>query len=191
MSRDERRQAIVASATPLFIQKGASVTTAEIAAAAGIAEGTIFRAFPDKAALIHETLRVTLDPSDTCHALEKIDRAVSLEAQLTEAAELLASRFSRITALMEVLRALPDAHSGDSQQTRGLAVDSISRISASLTSLFARHQPALAIEPGKAAAAFRSLVFGRSHPILGPAEVLTVDEVVSVILSGVQQGEAG
>ena len=44
---------IVDAVVPLLLEHGGDVTTRQIAEAAGIAEGTIFRVFPDKAALLH------------------------------------------------------------------------------------------------------------------------------------------
>src|SRR5215207_6406848 len=52
MSPDERRKAILDALIPLLLERGGDVTTKEIAQAAGIAEGTIFRVFPDKATLL-------------------------------------------------------------------------------------------------------------------------------------------
>ena len=52
MAADDRRQAIVDAVVPLLLEQGGDVTTRQIAEAAGIAEGTIFRVFPDKAALL-------------------------------------------------------------------------------------------------------------------------------------------
>ena len=52
MSPDERRKAIVTALVPLLVERGGEVTTREIAQAAGIAEGTIFRVFPDKKSLL-------------------------------------------------------------------------------------------------------------------------------------------
>ena len=45
---DERRSMIVAAALPLLLEHGEMVKTRDIAAAAGIAEGTIFRVFATK-----------------------------------------------------------------------------------------------------------------------------------------------
>ena len=52
MAPDDRRRAIVDAVVPLLLEHGGDVTTRQIAEAAGIAEGTIFRVFPDKPALL-------------------------------------------------------------------------------------------------------------------------------------------
>src|SRR3954453_14923350 len=51
LAPEDRREAIVDAVLPLVVAEGGQVTTRQIADAAGIAEGTIFRAFPDKRAL--------------------------------------------------------------------------------------------------------------------------------------------
>src|SRR5690606_40981582 len=48
LSRADRRNAIAAATVPLLVEHGAAVTTRQIADAAGVAEGTLFRAFADK-----------------------------------------------------------------------------------------------------------------------------------------------
>ncbi len=45
---DERRAMIIEAMLPLLLEHGEMVTTRQIAEAAGIAEGTIFRVFADK-----------------------------------------------------------------------------------------------------------------------------------------------
>src|SRR5215470_17639475 len=59
LDSDERRKAIVAAAVPLFARKGfAGTTTKELAEAAGISEGLLFRHFPSKKHLYGEILRL-------------------------------------------------------------------------------------------------------------------------------------
>ena len=60
---EERRAALVETTLHLLIEHGPSVTTRQIAEAAGIAEGTIFRAFPDKEHLIEAVVERVLEPS--------------------------------------------------------------------------------------------------------------------------------
>ena len=53
--RTDTRQALIDAAREVFLQHGfARATTKEIAQAAGVAEGTIYRHFDDKYALFHE-----------------------------------------------------------------------------------------------------------------------------------------
>ena len=55
LDSDERRQAIVDTAVPLFARKGfAGTTTRELAEAAGISEALLFRHFPSKHLLYRE-----------------------------------------------------------------------------------------------------------------------------------------
>ena len=48
MSPDERRAALIDATLPLLLEHGRGVTTRQIAEAAGVAEGTIFRVFDSK-----------------------------------------------------------------------------------------------------------------------------------------------
>jgi len=58
LDSDERRQAIVDAAVPLFARKGfAGTTTPELAEAAGISEALLFRHFPSKQLLYREILQ--------------------------------------------------------------------------------------------------------------------------------------
>ncbi|MGH8872233.1 MAG: TetR/AcrR family transcriptional regulator [Acidimicrobiia bacterium] len=188
LAPDDRRRAIVEAVIPLLVDRGQAVTTRQMAEAAGIAEGTIFRVFPDKGALIHEAVRVSIDPEPIKRQLADIYPDAPLDVQLAEAARILLERFQTVVALLSVLRTLPP--SGESHHSPGpppfVAVANAA-INESLTEIFERHRERLRIEPARAAAAFRGLILASGHPTMTLTERLTIDEVVSVLLSGVAE----
>lgn len=191
MSPDDRRRAIVDAVIPLLTEHGATVTTRQMAEAAGVAEGTIFRVFPDKCALIHEAVKVTMDPGPAQRELASIDPGSPFDEQLRRATRIMLRRLQEIIALMTVLRTMPPA---EGKQTTGpppFIAEANAAIVKALTKLFERHRSELRITPARAAVVFRGLIFATGHPGTTNAEKLTIDEIVSVLLTGIaQRGEA-
>lgn len=66
MSPEQRRAMIIQAAIPLITEYGSAVTTAKIARAAGIGEGTVFRVFADKDELLQACIAEALSPSTPC-----------------------------------------------------------------------------------------------------------------------------
>src|SRR5262245_28017158 len=89
---EERRSTIVAAALPLLLEHGDRVTSRQIAEAAGIAEGTIFRVFADKDELIVAVLEAALDPAPFDTAVAEIPADLEFEAALTAAAMIMQQR---------------------------------------------------------------------------------------------------
>ena len=79
---DERRAAILLAVRPLLLERGAAVTSRELAEAAGVAEGTLFRVFTDKVTLVREAVLAAVDPAAAVPALAAIDRALPLRDRL-------------------------------------------------------------------------------------------------------------
>jgi len=186
LAADDRRRAIVEAVIPLLVDRGAAVTTRQMAEAAGIAEGTIFRVFPDKSALIFEAVKVSVDPTPIQRQLSEIYPAAPIEGQLAEAARILLERFEVVISLLSILRTLPSSsHAHHSPGPPPFVAVANAAINQSLTEIFERHRDQLRIEPSRAAAVLRGLILASGHPTIGLGERLTVDEIVGVLLTGV------
>jgi len=90
---------IVRAVLPLVVEHGAAVTTAQMAQAAGIGEGTIFRVFEDKDELLEACLLEALRPDAALEQIAEISLDQPLAARLAEAAGALSAHLERMGAL--------------------------------------------------------------------------------------------
>jgi AcrR family transcriptional regulator len=148
---DERRAAIVAAVLPLYVEQGEALTTRQMAVAAGVAEGTLFKAFADKDELVEAVIEAALDPAEFEQSVRAIDPALPFEEQLLAAVDLLQRRTLRIWAVM----------SGTIHKPRHRP-----RTSAALTELFERHTDRIVLEPAEAARLLWATTFALTQPLL-------------------------
>jgi AcrR family transcriptional regulator len=185
LAPEERRKSIVEAVTPLLLERGSRVTTAEMAQAAGIAEGTIFRVFPDKAALIRAAMEASFDPAPELEGLARIERDLPFEIKLRKVATILLNRAERVHALAAVLRSLPHQSHRHMSQAHGRAMKANSVLFRGLTELFDEEADTLAVEPARAAAALRGLLYSVNFPLNDPSECLSPDDAIAILLKGV------
>lgn len=185
LAPEDRRRAIVEAITPLLIDRGQAVTTREMAEAAGVAEGTIFKVFPDKSSVIHEAVRASIDPEPVIRQLGQIYPEAPLEIQLAEAARILVEQMDRVLALFSTVRTLHPPGEAHPTSPPSFVTEANAAINRALTGLFDRHRDRLRIEPEKAAAAFRGLIVGTGHPAMGFSQRLAINEVVEILLTGI------
>jgi len=176
---EERRSAIVAATLPLFLEQGAAVTTREIAQAAGIAEGTIFRVFDDKHALLDAVIEAALDTTPTNAAIATISPDLDFEQRLVAAVDILRER---VLYLFRVFGAASGTTRGGQQRGRDLPA---------LTAIFASESAHLSRPPAEAARILRGLAFACVHPSFGADDPLTSEEIVAVLLDGIRPTDAG
>lgn len=170
---EARRSMIVDATIPLLIEHGEMVTTRQIATAAGIAEGTIFRAFADKDELVAAALDAVLDPRPLEEALAAIDPSLSLHDVVTQAVAVFQRRQAEVWRVVSGVRSrLVDP------ATKPLSD------SPALTQLLAAHRAELAVTPRRAARALKALVLAMSHPMVA-AQPAPASEVADRFLYGV------
>jgi AcrR family transcriptional regulator len=103
LSTDDRRAMIVDAVIPLLMEHGRAVTTRQIADAADVAEGTIFRVFADKDALIDAAVDKFLDATAANRQLRAIDPELPLEAKINDILFQLRSRMKGIFGIMSAV----------------------------------------------------------------------------------------
>ncbi|HEY3722214.1 MAG TPA: TetR/AcrR family transcriptional regulator [Acidimicrobiia bacterium] len=179
----ERRAEIIAATLPLLLAHGASVTTRQIAEAAGIAEGTIFRVFPDKESLVEAAVDRAVDSTASDAALDAIDRSLPLEARLVAAVEILRRRVADLWQLRTAL-GMMHVSSGGPSMTERHAPDLTP-----LAALFVADRDQVRGEPLEAAHLLRGLTIAGTHPALILNEPLSSAEIVSLFLDGIRNRE--
>ncbi len=182
---DDRRRAIVEAVIPLLLEKGSTLTSREMAEAAGVAEGTIFSVFPDKPAVIIEAVKVTMDPTPFRSAMAGVSAADPLEDQLESVAVILLERSERIGTLVGVLRTIQPTGAGKPAEAHRFVMESNAAILTALTELLDRHRESLRVEPGRAAVAFLGFVFANAHPLMAADAKPGASEIVDMLLHGI------
>jgi AcrR family transcriptional regulator len=197
MTPDDRRKAIVSVLVPLIAERGGDVSTKEIAAAAGIAEGTIFRVFPDKRSLMLAAAEEAINPADGQRAFDDaIAGLTTLGEKVVVVAERVQQRMHLTMSVMIATRSHLMATHDHATAPAGkpgpppFVVKAQADLNMRLTGLFEAHRKELAVSPDVAAAALRSLVFGAGRFELGLGPSLTPVQIADLVLNGVLRRES-
>lgn len=181
LSPDDRRAALVTATVPLLVEHGRTVTTKQIADAAGIAEGTIFRVFDSKDDLVAAALDEALDLEPFIRQLEGVDPDQPLGALLLEVVELFQHRFERVFTLMTRMGMI-----GPPKARRHMESER-ERVGLILQALAEPHRDLLRVPPAQLMHMVRLLTFSGTHPHISDGHPLTAADIVDTVLNGVLQ----
>lgn len=181
---DERRAALIAATRDALLEHGAVPTTKQIAAAAGVAEGTIFRVFDSKEALLDAVMIESFDPDELLAQIDGIDPALPLRERLYRFTELVQARFQRIFGLMDALGLVAPPHTRDRDAHRR-AKDGGPAVMARLHDVIGDDADQLSVPPEEAIHLLRLLTFSGSHPHISDGHVLSPQRIVDVLLDGI------
>jgi AcrR family transcriptional regulator len=185
---EDRRQAIIEAVVPLLIEHGPTATTRQIAEAAGVAEGTLFRVFPDKRALLFAVAEHLLDPDRGEATLaDAVADAADLESKVIATIEQSRARMEQVLTVMTALRHIAhDEGGGDKPPSPPAFLVEANRrfLDAIADHVFAPHADELRVTPQEAALVLRSLVFGMWHPGTSAESRMSADQLASILLKG-------
>jgi AcrR family transcriptional regulator len=173
LAPDDRRAAILDAVIPLLEERGRDVSTKQMAEAAGVAEGTLFRAFGDKESILAAAFERYIDPEPFRDHLRAIDPAEPTEAKIRQVVTLFVDRFSSVVRFAIVM-AMPSGPVPSPEEFRNSVWFQV------VSRLFAPGELAI---PAETFAFFvRQLSLGAALP---GAPSIPVDDLVRLIIGGV------
>ena len=177
----DRREALVEATLPLLRVHGRAVTTRQIAEAAGVAEGTIFRVFDSKEELVEAALSRAFEPGRFVEQVAAVDASLPVRDRMVALTTLLQCRFTEIFGLMRAVgmvappkrRHHTEEHAAWRRQVDDLMVE-----------LIGSDADRLAVPPEEFVHALRLLTFSASHEEIADGRLLSPDRIVAVVLEG-------
>jgi AcrR family transcriptional regulator len=185
MTAEDRRAALAEATLPLLLEHGRAVTTKQIADAAGVAEGTIFRVFESKDELVLAAVERGLDMEPFLADLATIDPSRDLTGVLLDICARLQIRFRGIFLLMSAMGMVgPGKAHRHGQQDRQLAEKA-------MVALVQPYAEELTVRPDELVHMLRLLTFSGTHPHMSEGRILTPEQIVGTLLHGVMKPKEG
>jgi AcrR family transcriptional regulator len=171
MSPEERRDDLIDVTLKLLREHGRAVTTRQIADAAGVAEGTIFRVFDTKEELVEAAITRAFEPGALIERIEEIDPDDPLHVRLVQLTSILQQRFR---ATFDLMKKVGMVRPADHVLLESVVGADRSRLSVPSRDFVHR---------------LRLLTFAGSHPHITDGQLLTPEEIVDTLLHGLLRGE--
>jgi AcrR family transcriptional regulator len=181
---------LIEATLPLLAQHGPKVTTKQIAQAAGVAEGTIFRVFADKDELINAAIEHAIDPELALADLAAVDVTLPLYERVVQIADISQRRLITVFNIMIAMRMTgpPKGRPPAPPKPPPASVKPASdRIHSEVVRLLEPDRDQFRRPVEDVAHILRLLVFSGSHPFITDGNLLTAEDIASTVLDGVRR----
>ena len=182
MPPEQRRAALIEATLPLLFDHGPALTTKQVAEAAGVAEGTIFRVFASLNDLVDATTREAMSSERLTRELNQLTLGDTIEDKVTATLTLLTTRFTKMRTLLMAAHARE--HHAASCMRDELAARR-AELDVWLTAHFKPHAADLRTTPDTFVAFLRTIAHG--HALALPPSAISVPELAHLALAGARK----
>jgi AcrR family transcriptional regulator len=174
LSADDRRAQIIDAVTPAVLEHGAAITSRQLADAAGVAEGTLFKAFGDKESLLAALVERHMTDADP-----------QLELRAGSVAELVSVLVPVLVERMRFMFRLVMALGPVAQRVAGERRDDFERSKLWIAERFEPFAHELRVTPVVAADVLRTLAWAAAASWGEDEPVSSADDIMQVLLHGI------
>lgn len=174
LSADDRRAQILDAVTPAVLEHGAAVTSRQLADAAGVAEGTLFKAFGDKESLLAALVERHMT-----------DAEPDLDLRADSVADVVASLVPVVVERMRFMFRLVMALGPIAQRVAAERRDDFERSKRCIAARFEPFAHDLRVTPLVAADVLRTLAWAAAASWGEDEPVSSVDDIMQVLLHGI------
>ncbi|MGB3685002.1 MAG: TetR/AcrR family transcriptional regulator [Ornithinimicrobium sp.] len=181
MSVEDRRCQLEAAAVSVLRERGLAATTREIAAAADVAEGTIFRVFDCKDDLVQAALVRAFDPAPLLRQISDIDPDAPLRVKVLA---LVTAHQSHLIGLFELMSAVGMVRPPEQHHDKHAQGSRHEQLHTRMLELITPDTDQLRVPPEQLLRVLRMLTFSGSNPHISHGELLTPDDITGIVLDG-------
>lgn len=196
MPPGERREAIIEATRPLLMEHGGQFTTHQVAEAAGVAEGTIFRVFTTKQDLLNAVIDDALNPSATCRAIAALPASHTLTERVSALIGIMHAAVGTTSAIFAALHAMPSpdictrpGEGGTHHQNLRTHQERIQILQQALVDSLRPYADQLYPPLAQAASMVRSVAVATAHPFFFDNRVSDPSTIADILVHGLARHE--
>lgn len=188
LAPEERRQALKEATLPLLMEHGLQISTRQIAQAAGVAEGTIFRVFPTKQDLINEVILDAVAPDAALAEIAALPTGLPLHAHVQNLMDVLVRRMTVNNRFIPLIHS-PALRPGTATCAGKALRDGRYLVAAAVAESLTPYTDDLRVSPHRAAAILVANVFTTITLLAGDVTSPHTGDMASLLLYGIADKE--
>ena len=192
MNPEDRRRAILDAVAPLLLEHGTSLTTRQLAEAAGVAEGTLFRVFDSKQELIAAAALAALEAEPAIDQLAELPGNQNLNERVTAILDIIQREIRRTRALLMAAFDRPGSEGTPRPPHRHPAKpfhhDRQKRVAEAIIRALRSYEGQLSLPPPTVAGVLQAMAFASTFHLEHDHSLTDPADVANVVLHGIALG---